>query len=79
VTATRAAVGGGAFPGTELASAGVSLAPPGVPAAALAERLRLAATPVIAVVTGGRVVLDLRTILPEDEPAIVDAVAAALR
>ena len=79
VTATRAAVGGGAFPGVELASAGVALAPAGLSAAALAERLRLAPTPVIAVVAGGRVVLDVRTIGPEDETAVADAVAAALR
>jgi len=78
VTATRAAVGGGAFPGVELASAGVALAPEHLSAAALAERLRLAPTPVIAVIAGGRVVLDVRTILPEDEQAVADAVAAAL-
>ena len=78
VTATRAAVGGGAFPGLELASAGVALAPANLSAAALAERLRLAATPVVALVAGGRVVLDLRTIAPDDEKAVADAVAAAL-
>ncbi len=78
VTATRAAVGGGAFPGLELASAGVALAPEGLSAAGLAERLRLAATPVVALVTGGRVVLDVRTIAPEDERTVADAVAAAL-
>jgi seryl-tRNA(Sec) selenium transferase len=61
-----------------LASAGVALAPQHQSAAALAERLRLAPTPVIAVVAGGRVVLDVRTILPEDEPAVADAVGAAL-
>jgi len=78
VTATRAAVGGGAFPGVELASAGVALAPPGLPAATLAERLRLGSTPVVVLVTGGRVVLDVRTILPEEERTLADAVAAAL-
>ena len=78
VTATRAVVGGGAFPGIELASAGVALAPQHLSAAALAERLRLAPTPVVALVSGGRVVLDVRTILPEDEPAVAAAVAAAL-
>ena len=78
VTATRAAVGGGAFPGLELASAGVALAPELLSAATLAERLRLAATPVVALVTGGRVVLDVRTIAPEDEQTVADAVAAAL-
>ena len=78
MTATRAAVGGGAFPGLDLASAGVALAPEGLSAAGLAERLRLAATPVVALVTGGRVVLDVRTIAPEDEQTVADAVAAAL-
>jgi L-seryl-tRNA(Ser) seleniumtransferase len=78
VTATRAAVGGGAFPGIELASAGVALAPQHLSAAALAERLRLAPIPVVALVTGGRVVLDVRAILPEDEQAVAAAVAAAL-
>ncbi len=76
-TPTRAAVGGGAFPGVELASAGVALAP-SVAAATLARRLREAAQPVIAVVSGGRVVLDVRTILPEEEKDVVDAVKAAL-
>ena len=75
---TRAAVGGGAFPGTELPSAGVLLAPPSMPAAALAQRLRRAEPPVIGVVSGGRVVLDVRTILPEDEGDVVAAVTAAL-
>ncbi len=78
VAATQAAVGGGAFPGTTLASAGVELSPAGIPAPVLAERLRRAPTPVIGLVTGGRVVLDVRTILPEDERAVVDAVGAAL-
>ncbi len=78
VTATRAAVGGGAFPGVELPSAGVELAPPDVAPAAFARRLREAEPPVVAVVSAGRVVLDVRTILREDEDAVVAAVAAAL-
>jgi L-seryl-tRNA(Ser) seleniumtransferase len=78
VTETQAAVGGGSFPGTALASAGVALSPAGTPAPALAERLRRAPVPVVALVTAGRVVLDVRTILPEDEPVVVDAVSAAL-
>jgi len=78
VEPTRAAVGGGTFPGVELPSAGVALAPAGASAAELARRLRLAEPPVVAVTTASRVVLDLRTILPEDEPAVIGAVAAAL-
>jgi L-seryl-tRNA(Ser) seleniumtransferase len=78
VAPTRAAVGGGAFPGVELPSAGVRLAPAHVTAATLAERLRRAPTPVVAVVAGGAVVLDVRTILVEDEAAVLAAVAAAV-
>jgi L-seryl-tRNA(Ser) seleniumtransferase len=77
-TSTQAAVGGGAFPGTALASAGVSLAPGGVAPLVLAERLRGAPVPVVALVAAGRVVLDVRTILPGEERAVADAVAAAL-
>ena len=54
------------------------VAPPSLGAAALAQRLRHADPPVVAVVAGGRVVLDVRTILPEDEGAVVAAVTAAL-
>lgn len=77
-TTTQAAVGGGAFPGTVLASAGVALAPAGIPPLTLAERLRHAPLPVVAFVAAGRVVLDVRTILPDDERVVADAVAAAL-
>jgi L-seryl-tRNA(Ser) seleniumtransferase len=77
-TATQAAVGGGAFPGTVLASAGVALAPAGIPPLTLAERLRRAPRPVVGFVAAGRVVLDVRTILPDDERVVADAVAAAL-
>jgi L-seryl-tRNA(Ser) seleniumtransferase len=78
VAPTRAAIGGGAFPGIELPSAGVVLAPPAIGAATLAQRLRRAEPPVVGIVAAGRVVLDVRTILPEDESAVVAAVTAAL-
>jgi L-seryl-tRNA(Ser) seleniumtransferase len=78
VVPTRAAVGGGSFPGVELESAGVRLAPAGLTPAALAERLRAAPTPVVALLARGHVVLDVRTMLADDEDALVAAVAAAV-
>jgi L-seryl-tRNA(Ser) seleniumtransferase len=78
VVATRAAVGGGAFPGVLLPSAGVALDPPRLGAAALAERLRHAPVPVVGVVARGRVILDLRTVLPGEEDALARSVEAAL-
>jgi len=78
VVPTKAAVGGGAFPGVLLESAGVALEPAGVTPSVLAERLRRADPPVVAVVTRGRVVLDLRTVHPDEEAALARAVATAL-
>jgi L-seryl-tRNA(Ser) seleniumtransferase len=78
VVRTRAAVGGGAFPGVELPSHGVALAPAGISAQALAGRLRGGAVPVIGVVQRGRVVLDVRALLPGDDAAAAAAVSRAL-
>ena len=78
VVPTKAAVGGGAFPGVLLESAGVALEPEGLTASALAERLRRAEPPVVAVVARGRVVLDLRAVHPDEEAALVRAVTTAL-
>jgi len=78
VVVTRAAVGGGAFPGAELESRGVALSPAGVAANDLAARLRTAPVPVVGVVHKGRLVLDVRTLLDSDLPPLVDAVTRAL-
>ena len=78
VVPTKAAVGGGAFPGVLLESTGVALAPEGLTASVLAERLRRADPPVVALVARGRIVLDLRTVHPDEEAALVRAVTTAL-
>jgi len=78
VVPTQAAVGGGAFPGVLIESAGVALRPALLSPAALAERLRRGDPPVVAVVTRDRVVLDLRTVLPGEEAPLAQAVKAAL-
>src|SRR5206468_1487553 len=63
-------VGGGSFPGAKLRT---WLA--GFPDESLAERLRANDPPIIARVAGSRVLLDARTIFPEQ----VDTVVSALR
>ena len=78
VVETRAAVGGGAFPGITLPSFGVALRTPGVAAPDLAGRLRSAAVPVVGLVARDRVVLDLRTVAPAEMDELVLAVRAAL-
>jgi hypothetical protein len=75
-TPFRAAVGGGAFPGVELESAGVALA--SADAGALAARLRRRETPAVGVVGRGRVTLDLRTVRPDEEPELARALAEAI-
>ena len=79
VVPSCAAVGGGAFPGVELASFGVALAPEDLNATAVAERLRRAPDPVISVVQAGRVILDVRAFLPGDIERVAAAVAATLQ
>jgi L-seryl-tRNA(Ser) seleniumtransferase len=72
---TRAPVGGGSLPGFTLESRAVVLGAAGG-AEALAAALRGAEVPVIARVADGRVLLDVRTLLPGDESTLEAAVAA---
>jgi L-seryl-tRNA(Ser) seleniumtransferase len=65
-----AAVGGGGAPGVELSSAALSL--PEHYAAAL----RLGSPPVVGRLEGGRCLLDLRTVAPEDDELLAAAVRA---
>jgi L-seryl-tRNA(Ser) seleniumtransferase len=78
VAAARAAVGGGGAPGVELDSAAVSLPE------ALAEPLRRddavargERPAVVGRLEGGRLLLDLRSVSPDDDARLADAVTAA--
>jgi L-seryl-tRNA(Ser) seleniumtransferase len=66
-----AAVGGGGAPGVELPSAAVSLPE------ALAAPLRSGALPVVGRLEAGRLLLDLRSVLPEQDEPLVAAILAA--
>jgi len=68
-----AVVGGGGAPGVELPSAAVSLPPE------YAERLRAGQPPVVGRVEHGRCLLDLRTVAPDDDRVVLDAVARCVR
>ncbi|EHR51426.1 seryl-tRNA(Sec) selenium transferase [Saccharomonospora marina XMU15] len=67
-----AAVGGGGAPGVELPSAAVS-----VPAEH-AARLRRGQPPVVGRVEKGRCLLDLRTVDPDDDERLLEAVSACM-
>jgi len=71
-------VGGGSFPGAKLATWLVRLDPQHVTPDALAERLRAGRPPVIARIAGDHVLLDPRTIFPEQLETVAGAVRAAL-
>ena len=77
VVACGSVVGGGAAPGWELPSHGVAVTISGLGADELLARLRGHQPPVIARVEHGRVVLDMRTVLPGEEGEIVTALKSA--
>ena len=68
--ASKAAVGGGGAPGVELPSAAISLP------ASLAAPLRAGRPAVVGRVEAGRLLLDLRSVQPEDEQRLAAAVVA---
>jgi len=71
-------VGGGSFPGAKLPTVLVELSVPGVSPDALLERLRAATPPVIARIERDRVVLDPRTLLPDQLETAIAAIRASL-
>ncbi len=82
VVPVSATVGGGALPGETLPSAALALDASQVDSGstdALARRLRTGETPIFGRIEGHRVLLDLRTVLPEDDEALLTAVEVALR
>jgi L-seryl-tRNA(Ser) seleniumtransferase len=78
VVATVARVGGGAEPERTVPSAGLRIQLEGFSETQLEQRLRRLATPIIARREEGRVVLDLRTILPHQSRPFANALIEAL-
>jgi L-seryl-tRNA(Ser) seleniumtransferase len=77
VVPERTLVGGGSLPGFALDSWAVALRGSGS-AEELAARLRAAEVPVIARVRDALVLIDVRTLLPDDESVVESALAGAL-
>ncbi len=74
VIAGVSAVGGGSAPGVELATWLIAIAHRGTTADALANRLRRLTPPVIARVQNDRIVIDLRTVFPEQDAILIDLI-----
>ncbi len=68
-------MGGGALPQAALPSRALALTLPPLAPHQLEERLRQAQPPVIGRLEYGEMLLDLRTVLPEDQPALLAALA----
>lgn len=65
------AVGGGAAPTSSLRSALIAVSHPHKSAAQLAQQLRHSSPPVVARIAEDKLLLDLRTVAPEDLPALI--------
>ena len=79
VVESESAVGGGAAPTVGVPSVAVALDPgPGGPDG-FAASLRAGSPPVVVRVSGNRPLVDLRTVGPEDETALLEALVAASR
>ena len=74
----RSVVGGGAAPAATLPSRLLAVTCEGLSADQFAARLRAAEPPVIARVEEGRVLLDLRTVFPEQDELVARALLATL-
>ncbi|HET6385355.1 MAG TPA: L-seryl-tRNA(Sec) selenium transferase [Armatimonadota bacterium] len=78
VQETLSQVGGGSLPGEELRSWAVRLDPREMPVDTLAKRLRTGQPAIFGRVARGALLLDLRTVAPEEEDALFEGVLAAL-
>jgi L-seryl-tRNA(Ser) seleniumtransferase len=78
VVPAQSTVGGGSLPGERLPTTALALTPRPGRAADLLRRLREHEPPVIGRIEQERVLLDPRTVLPDEDDALLDAVVAAL-
>ena len=74
VVPSSSVIGGGAAPGSTLPSRALAVSSRPSSADELARHLRMWRTPIVARVVDGRVLLDLRTVFPEQDAEILAAV-----
>lgn len=73
IVSGQSAVGGGSGPNVHPSTSLIALAHEKLSADQIEENLRLSSPPVIARIADGRVLLDLRTVFPEEEPELIEA------
>lgn len=79
VVPSRAAFGGGTSPEKLFPSRALAVDAPGLSAEDLTARLRSATPPIVGRIENGRVLLDLRTIAPEEDGFVAAALAEVTR
>jgi L-seryl-tRNA(Ser) seleniumtransferase len=72
----HSAIGGGSAPDVELPTRLIAVVHPSKSANDIEAELRGGATPIIARIEDGRVLLDLRTVTPDDDTTIVKVLGA---
>jgi L-seryl-tRNA(Ser) seleniumtransferase len=75
IVESRSQVGGGALPTVELPTAAIALGTPDRPAGRLDEALRAGRPPALGRLLDDRLLLDCRTVLPSDVPALAARLA----
>jgi len=75
LVASASAIGGGSAPGVTLPTCAIALTHESLGAGAIEARLRAATPPVIARIDSDRVLLDLRTVLPDEDDRLARAIA----
>jgi L-seryl-tRNA(Ser) seleniumtransferase len=69
-------IGGGSAPGSSLPTCLIAISHRTVSAVDLESRLRQSMPPVVARIENDQVLLDLRTVLPQQDPLVVSALSA---
>ncbi len=77
-TSTVSVVGGGSLPGKSQASRGLTLQVDGLGASEITRRLRIGEPPVFARVADEVVIIDARTILPDQDDDLINAIRVQL-
>ncbi|MGH9670752.1 MAG: L-seryl-tRNA(Sec) selenium transferase [Terriglobales bacterium] len=79
IVAGESVIGGGSTPGATLPTVLLAVTAKGLSADQVAARLRAAEPPVVARVEEGHVLLDLRTVFPEEDATVAAALAAVAK
>jgi L-seryl-tRNA(Ser) seleniumtransferase len=79
IESVRSRIGGGAMPERDLESVGISIRSEGISDSAISSSLLLANPPVVVRARDGKAIIDLRTVLPEQDDSLLRVLAEVLK